>query len=153
MLLDGRMGDTTFPARFTTTKNMLNSTATDLFQQYMGVQKSSSSLTTQAATMNAELMGLKAQLAAIQKQNETYDREFLDRSAGKKNMGIFRRNGIITLQDWLLYLFFIGYALLCIIILLYYLMNNPFNSYYLLMAVAIFTIFGIMMSAVIIRFI
>jgi hypothetical protein len=147
------MGDTTFPARFTTTKNMLNSTATDLFQQYMGVQKSSSSLTTQAATMNAELMGLKAQLAAIQKQNETYDREFLDRSAGKKNMGIFRRNGIITLQDWLLYLFFIGYALLCIIILLYYLMNNPFNSYYLLMAVAIFTIFGIMMSAVIIRFI
>jgi len=153
VLLDGRMGDTTFPARFTTTKNMLNSTATDLFQQYMGVQKSSSSLTTQAATMNAELMGLKAQLAAIQKQNETYDREFLDRSAGKKNMGIFRRNGIITLQDWLLYLFFIGYALLCIIILLYYLMNNPFNSYYLLMAVAIFTIFGIMMSAVIIRFI
>jgi hypothetical protein len=153
MLLKDRMGDTTFPARFTTTKTMLNTTTTDLFQQYTSLQRSSSSLTTQADALNKELTGLKAQLANIQKQNETYDREFLDRSAGKANYGFFRRNGIVTLQDWILFLFFSGYGLICIIVLIYYVRNNPFNTYILSMGVAIFTIFGIMMSAVIMRFI
>jgi len=147
------MGDTTFPARFTTTKNMLNSTTTDLFQQYLTLQQSSTSLTSQNNTLAAELTQLKAKLAGIQKQNETYDREFLDRSAGKKNYGMFRRNGITTLQDWILFLFFVGYALICIIVLLYYMLNNPFNTYYVVMGITVCTIFGIMMSAVIIRFI
>jgi len=147
------MGDTTFPARFTTTKNMLNTTTTDIFQQYVALQRSSSSLTGQSNTLSAELTQMKAKLAGIQKQNETYDREFLDRSAGKKNFGIFRRNGITTLQDWVLFLFFVGYALICIILLLYYVMNAQFNGYSLLMGITICTIFGIMMSAVIIRFI
>jgi regulator of replication initiation timing len=147
------MGDTTFPARFTTAKNMLNTTTTDIFQQYIALQQSSSSLTSQNNTLTAELTELKAKLAGIQKQNETYDREFLDRSAGKKNSGVFRRNGITTLQDWILFLFFIGYFLICIIVLVYYVRNSPFNGYYLLMGIAICTIFGIMMSAVIIRFI
>ena len=132
---------------------MLNTTTTDLFQQYSALQRSSSSLTGQAAALNTELMELKAQLTGIQKQNETYDREFLDRSAGKENYGFFRRNGIVTLQDWILFLFFSGYGLICLIILVYYVRNNPFNTYVLSMGVAIFTIFGIMMSAVIMRFI
>ena len=153
MLLTIRMGDTTFPARFTTTKNMLNSTTTDLFQQYLSLQQSSTSLTSQNSTLATELTQLKAKLAGIQKQNETYDREFLDRSAGKKNYGMFRRNGITTLQDWILFLFFVGYALICLIVLLYYILNNPFNSYYVVMGITVCTIFGIMMSAVIIRFI
>lgn len=147
------MGDTTFPARFTTAKNMLNTTTTDVFQQYVGLQRSSSSLTGQSNTLSAELTELKAKLAGIQKQNETYDREFLDRSAGKKNYGIFRRNGITTLQDWVLFLFFVGYALICVIVLLYYVMNGQFNAYVLLMGITVCTIFGIMLSAVIIRFI
>lgn len=132
---------------------MLNTTTTDIFQQYIAVQQSSSSLTNQNSKLAAELTGLKAKLAGIQKQNETYDREFLDRSAGKKNSGVFRRNGITTLQDWILFLFFVGYALICIIMLVYYVSNNPFNGYYLLMGITICTIFGIMMSAVVIRFI
>jgi hypothetical protein len=152
-LLNVRMGDTTFPARFTMAKNMLNTTTTDVFQQYIGLQQSSSSLTNQNKKLTAELTELKAKLAGIQKQNETYDREFLDRSAGKNNTGVFRRNGITTLQDWILFLFFVGYALICIIVLVYYVMNAPFNGYYLLMGITICTIFGIMMSAVIIRFI
>jgi len=147
------MGDTTFPARFTTTKTMLNNTTTDLFQQYSSLQQSSSSLTTQADALNKELTGLKAQLANIQKESETYDREFLDRSAGKANYGLFRRNGIVTLQDWILFLFFSGYALICLIILVHYVRTNPFNSYTLLMGITVCVIFGVMISAVIMRFI
>ena len=124
-----------------------------MFQQYLSLQQSSTSLTSQNSTLAAELTQLKAKLAGIQKQNETYDREFLDRSAGKKNYGMFRRNGITTLQDWILFLFFVGYALICLIVLLYYILNNPFNSYYVVMGITVCTIFGIMMSAVIIRFI
>ena len=153
MLLTIRMGDTTFPARFTTAKNMLNTTTTDIFQQYIALQRSSTSLTSQNSALAAELTSLKAKLAGIHKQNETYDREFLDRSAGKKNYGMFRRNGIVTLQDWLLFLFFVGYAVICVIVLLYYVLNKQFNSYYLIMGIIVCTIFGIMMSAVIIRFI
>ena len=152
-MLTIRMGDTTFPARFTTAKNMLNTTTTDIFQQYIGLQRSSTSLTRQNSTLAAELTSLKAKLAGIHKQNETYDREFLDRSAGKKNYGIFRRNGIVTLQDWLLFLFFVGYALICVIVIMYYVLNKQITTYYLLMGIVVCTIFGIMMSAVIIRFI
>jgi hypothetical protein len=153
MLLKDRMSDTTFPARFTTTKSMLNTTTTNLFQEYIAVQQSSASLTTQAAKLNAELVGLKAQLSGIEKQNETYDREFLDRSAGKANYGFFRRNGIVTLQDWILFLFFLGYAIICSIVLIYFSMNTAFNATYILMAITVFIIFGIMMSGVIMRFI
>jgi hypothetical protein len=124
-----------------------------MFQQYMGLQTSSGSLTKQQAALHTELTTLKGRLATIHKEGETYDREFIDRSAGKKEFGFFRRNGVTTMQDWLLFIFFVSYAVICIAIIGYYTSTNPFNPFFLGIAVAIAVIFGIMMSAVVIRLI
>ena len=153
LLLNCRMGDTTFPARYTTTLNTLNNTATNLFQQYTAVQNSSTSIGNQSRGLSAELIGLNSKLAAIQKEGETYDREFLDRSAGKNNNNVFRRNGISTLQDWLLFFFFAAYAIIAISVILF-VASSAINKLYVgLMGLAVAVIFGVMMSGVITRFI
>ena len=147
------MGDTTFPARYTTTLNTLNNTATNLFQQYTAVQNSSTSIGNQSRGLSAELIGLNSKLAAIQKEGETYDREFLDRSAGKNNNNVFRRNGISTLQDWLLFFFFAAYAIIAASMILF-VASSAINKLYVgLMGLAVAVIFGVMMSGVITRFI
>lgn len=153
LLLNCRMGDTTFPARYTTTLNTLNNTATNLFQQYITVQRSSSSIGNQSKGLTAELIGLNSKLAAIQKEGETYDREFLDRSAGKNNNNVFRRNGISTLQDWLLFFFFAAYAIIAASTILFVASSAINKLYTAAMGVAIALIFGVMMSGVITRFI
>jgi hypothetical protein len=147
------MGDTTFPARYTTTLNTLNNTATNLFQQYITVQNSSSSIGNQSRGLTAELIGLKSKLAAIQKEGETYDREFLDRSAGKNNNNVFRRNGISTLQDWLLFIFFVAYAVIAVSMIAFVASSAINKLYVAAMGLAIALIFGVMMSGVITRFI
>lgn len=147
------MGDTTFPARYTTALNMLNNTATNIFQQYTTVQKSSISITNQSDGLNAELIGLQSKLKNIEKQSETYDREFLDRSAGKSNHNVFRRNGITTLQDWLLFIFFIAYAVISLSIIIYIISVSTSKLYVGIMGIALSVVFGVMMSGVIIRFI
>lgn len=147
------MGDTTFPARYTTTLNTLNNTATNLFQQYITVQNSSTSIGNQSRGLTAELIGLKSKLASIQKQGETYDREFLDRSAGKNNNNVFRRNGISTLQDWLLFIFFVAYAIIAVSMIAFVASSAVNKLYVAAMGLAIALIFGVMMSGVITRFI
>jgi hypothetical protein len=108
------MGDTSFPARFATANTMLNNTTTNLFNQHTVAKNASTALSTQNTTLQAEVATLRAKLANIKKMGDTYDREFLDRSAGKNMGGPFRRIGIITLQDWLLFIFFLCYALMTI---------------------------------------
>ena len=147
------MGDTTFPARYTTTKGMLDTTATNLFQQYTAGQTASASLMSQSSVLKAELDSLNTKLANIKKAGDTYDREFIDRSAGKNNMGFFRRRGITTLQDWLLFFFFLSYAIICIMVIVYSTAMSTQKALTFGMTLSLSLIVGVMMSAVVMRFI
>jgi hypothetical protein len=145
------MADTSFPARFATANGMLNNTATNLFNQYTIAKNASGALSTQNTALQAEVETLRAKLANIKKMGDTYDREFLDRSAGKKAIGPFRRIGIITLQDWLLFIFFLCYAAVSISIILYAAAHYSLAMAGLVLIISF--IIGVMMSAVMIRFI
>jgi Flp pilus assembly protein TadB len=147
------MGDTTFPARYTTTKGMLDTTVTNLFQQYKAGQTASASLTNQSSVLKAELDSLNTKLTNIKKTGDTYDREFIDRSAGKNNMGFFRRRGITTLQDWLLFFFFLSYAIICIIVIVYSTAMSTQKALTFGMTFFLSLVVGVMMSAVVMRFI
>ena len=147
------MGDTTFPARYTTTKGMLDTTVTNLFQQYKAGQTASASLTNQSSVLKAELDSLNTKLTNIKKTGDTYDREFIDRSAGKNNMGFFRRRGITTLQDWLLFFFFLSFAIICIIVIVYSTAMSTQKALTFGMTFFLSLVVGVMMSAVVMRFI
>ena len=147
------MGDTTFPARYTTTKGMLDTTVTNLFQQYKAGQTASASLTNQSSVLKAELDSLNTKLTNIKKTGDTYDREFIDRSAGKNNMGFFRRRGITTLQDWLLFFFFLSYAIICIIVIVYSTAMSTQKALTFGMTFFLSVVVGVMMSAGVMRFI
>lgn len=145
------MADPSFPARYSTATDMLNNTTTNLFNQYTIAQTASGALTGQNTKLQAEVESLSAKLAHIKMAGDTYDREFLDRSAGKRNDGVLRRYGVSTLQDWLFFIFFISYAVITITFTAYVLDENGIG--YAAISAIVSLIIGVMMSAVMMRFV
>jgi hypothetical protein len=81
----------------------------------------------------------------------TYDREFLDRRASEQPYTFWRLRGVSTLQDWVLFVFFVIYGIICATALLITLISQyPVYNFclVLLSSVAI----GIMITATIVRF-
>lgn len=146
------MGDQSFPARYTTAVNMLNTTTTNLFQQYVATQAASTSLTSQNSSLQAEVTSLNAKLVNIKKVGDTYEREFLDRSATPEKRGIFNRNGITTLQDWLLFMFFILYGIICLTLIVFTVYVSREKLYAGTMVFTITFVLGIMIAAIVMRF-
>jgi regulator of replication initiation timing len=146
------MGDSSFPARLTVTKDMLNNTITSLFQQYMTIQNNSSEIMDQNTKLQAEVLQLNAKLAGLQSVEGTFNREFLDRSAGRGKQTFFQKHGITTLQDWILLLFFISYGVICICMFAYTVYASKTKIFGGLMVLVISFIIGVLMSAVVMYF-
>jgi len=105
--------DTSFPARLTTTKNLLTNTLPALFNTYQTQITNSESLINQRNSLNAQVKSLESKKKDIEKSSDTYHREFLDRTAGSSR-GFFQRCGVSTFQDWLVLLFYLLYCIICI---------------------------------------
>jgi hypothetical protein len=146
------MGDQPFPVKYTTASNMLDNTTTNLFQQYVTAQNAATSLTSQNTSLQAQVLTLKAKLANVKKSGDTYDREFMDRSGKPTGRGIFGSRGVTTLQDWLFFLFFLSYAIISLSVLIFTVMMSREKIYAGLMVFIVTLVFGVMMSAVIMRF-
>lgn len=123
-----------------------------MYQQYTMAKGASSSVVNQNITLQGELDQLKARLANIRQEGEKYDREFLDYSSGKGG-NRFTRWGISTLQDWLLFFFFLSYAFICLCLIIFATNAAGFSITTLVSQILAAIVFGIMMSAVIIRII
>jgi len=95
---------------------------------------------------------LKARLANVKKISDTYDREYQDRVVDKPLSGFWRSRGVTTLQDWVLFFFFVIYAVLSLFFtgVAFTTSTNPiFNSF---MILATSFSLGVMITAVIVRF-
>ena len=123
-----------------------------MHQQYTLAKGASSSTVNQNNTLQGELDQLKARLANIRQESEKYDREFLDYSSGGGSSR-FTRWGISTLQDWLLLFFFFSYAFICVFLIVFATNAAGFSISTLVSQVVGAIVFGIMMSAVIMRFV
>jgi len=106
------ISDSSFPARLTTAKDMLNNTATHLHQQYSLYLSNSAALTKQNDDIQSEVANLRAKLASVNMASDTYDREFLDRTSIASPRTFFQRIGITTFQDWMILMFYVAYAIL-----------------------------------------
>ena len=108
----GTISDSSFPARLTTATDMLNNTATNLYQQYTLQVSNSAALTKQNEDIQSEVANLKAKLASVNMASDTYDREFLDRTSVAAPRTFFQRIGITTFEDWMILMFYVSYAIL-----------------------------------------
>ena len=106
----------------------------------------------QANSLQNQVIALNAKLANVQTLSDTYDREFLDRTSGKNPIGFWQSRGLSTLQDWVLFFFYLVYGLITLGILLLVITFSDTALYSGFMVVALSVILGVMMTAVIIRF-
>ena len=141
-----------FPARFTATKAMLNSTVPTLFDQYMNTKKASESLVTQNNDLQKRVRELKATLKNIKGASDTYDQEFTDRSAGKRTLSYFQQHGIRTMQDWLFFLFFVFYALVSVSLFAVIVYNAKDKLVSGIMVFLTSFILGVMIAGMMMRF-
>ena len=102
--------------------------------------------------LQTQLNALEVKLAKVNTLSETYEREFLDRTAGKKIGGFFSSRGVNNLQDWVLLIFYTVYVLVSLGIcgLALFASRTPLIS--VAMVISASLLIGVMMTAMILRF-
>ena len=106
----------------------------------------------QLGSIENNIIALKAKLASVQQAADTYDREYMDRTVDKPLNNMWRTRGITTLQDWVLFLFFVLYGILTLALIGLIIRNMPNPLMPVLMVLILSVSIGIMISAVIVRF-
>ena len=142
-----------FNAQATATLGLLQSTRDMFTNSYLTQVSHSRSSNSQLSGLNQNIKVLKAKLANIKNVSDTYDREYQDRIVDKPLSGFWRSFGIVTLQDWVLFLFFVIYTVLSIIVTVIAVASSRINATFNgLMVVACAFCFGVMISGTIMRF-
>ena len=144
--------DIQFVADVTSAQRMLE-IASDLHRnQYSTLLGNRGGAGAQANTLQNQVIALNAKLENVKTLSDTYDREFLDRTSGKNPIGFWQSRGLSTLQDWVLFFFYLVYGLITLAILLLVMTFSDAALYSGFMVIALSVILGVMMTAVIIRF-
>ena len=96
---------------------------------------------------------LRNKLARLQDVEATYDRESEDRIArGMHKPGMWNRWGLNTLQDWAMLSFFASYVFLYVVLVLNIITYSNAVLIGVTIATLAFGIFGVMLTALVIRF-
>ena len=144
--------DTQFVDDVTSAQRMLQ-IASDLYRnQYSTLVGNRGGTGAQANSLQNQVIALNAKLENVKTLSDTYDREFLDRTSGKNPIGFWQSRGISTLQDWVLFFFYLVYGLVTLAILVLVITFSDTALYSGFMVIALSVILGVMMTAVIIRF-
>ncbi len=106
----------------------------------------------QSNTISAQARHLKNVLSDVQKDAETYNQEFLDHLHNGEKPGFMKLRGVSSLQDWILFYFYIMYAILSICMLILAISVTRYKVYAAVIVIAYSLMIGTMMTAVIIRF-
>lgn len=65
----------------------------------------------QESNLAMKIAAMKLDLAQMKNATEVHDREYIDLAESGKKPTIWQRNGLATVQDWVLFLFFAVYVL------------------------------------------
>jgi hypothetical protein len=98
------------------------------------------------------LQGLRNHLNQLNKSEETYNQEYLDRKQTLVPPTFFEKMGVRTLQDWVLLGFFTAYTILAIVFALYITQFADSSRPTALAVVAIMAVsIGMMIATIIVR--
>jgi hypothetical protein len=142
-----------FNSQATATLGLLNSTKDIYTNKYLTQNSNSKSSNSQLSSLNQQVKTLKAKLANVKNISDTYDREYQDRLVDKPLSGFWRARGIITLQDWVLFFFFVVYAIIGVGLTAIAAASSATNGFFNGFVVgSVAFCFGVMISATIMRF-
>ena len=144
--------DTQFVAAVTSAQEMLQRTSDLYNNKYKTLVGNQGTAGAQVNSLQNQVIALNAKLENVKTLSDTYDREFLDRTSGKNPIGFWQSRGLSTLQDWVLFFFYLVYGLITLGILLLVITFSNTALYSGFMVLALSVILGVMMTAVIIRF-
>ena len=120
--------------------------------QYLAMASNgSSAFLAQKRTLEEKLARMAHQVSAKNEIIETYDREYLDRKTHETPFSFWRLRGLSTLQDWVLFIFFFIYALICLALLTVTLYTQNVVYNFIIMLIVSFSI-GVILVGTIVRF-
>lgn len=142
-----------------TALNSLETTRT-LWDRWTSVSRYMATTTGSAAGVQRDLEDLTGRnqvlqnrLARLQDVEATYDRESEDRMArGMHKPSVWQRWGLNTLQDWAMFSFFAAYVFLYVVLVLNIVTYSKTVLIGVTIATLAFGIFGVMLTALVIRF-
>ena len=124
----------------------------NLYSSYSQQASSISSYLPESDNLDRQIQKQNLQLQDLTRQEETYDREFLDRKQNPSNTGIFYRIGLRTTEDWVFAYFFFSYMIFVLILLLYVLRHSTKKIYAAAAVTGIGTLFGILSTFLLYRY-
>ena len=95
---------------------------------------------------------MKLELAKMKNTTEVHDREYMDLAQSGEKPNIWQRNGLATLQDWVLFLFFTVYGLFVLGLLIAVGMSGKNIIMGFVSIILGSLVFGIMISTIIMRY-
>ena len=111
---------------------------------------------TQMETNNLQeqLLELNRQTEELERVEQTYDREFLDRvSAPPLKKGLLQGYGLVTTQDWVMAMFVIAYFTFSMSLILLFVVKSEAKLKAFFVAVSIIIILGTFMGLLIIKYV
>jgi hypothetical protein len=88
------------------------------FGEYITLKNKYSSETVKSSTLDEQIQELNTKLNEINRQEEVYDREFIDRKNNPRKNDYLYNLGLRTTEDFVLTYFFFSYILFVLIVLI-----------------------------------
>jgi hypothetical protein len=117
---------------------------------YVSIRRTSDDLTHSKLAMKVAAM--KLELAKMKNTTEVHDREYMDFAQSGEKPNIWQRNGLATVQDWVLFLFFTVYGLFVLGLLIAVAMSGTNIISGVVSILLGSLVFGIMISTIIMRY-
>ena len=124
----------------------------NLYSSYSQQASSISSYLPESDNLDRQIQKQNLQLQDLTRQEEIYDREFLDRKQNPSNTGIFYRIGLRTTEDWVFAYFFFSYMIFVLILLFYVLRYSTKKIYAVATVTGIGILFGILSTFLLYRY-
>ena len=132
----------------------LNNIGSMYTNTYLSLKRSASGSTqssSQLDTLQATLHSIQRNINSKEDIISTYEREFKDRYELESPFTFWRKQGISTLQDWILFSFFLMYGLVCLC-LIGLCFNTEQMIYNILIVSLCCFVIGVLLAAIIVRF-
>jgi hypothetical protein len=131
--------------------NNIGNMYTNTYLSLKNGSSGSSQNSLQINKLQATLDSIQRKIDSTEDVISTYEREFKDRYELESPFTFWRKRGVSTLQDWILFSFFLMYSLVCLCFV-GLCFNTEYMYYNIIVVVLCSFVVGVLLTAIIVRF-
>jgi hypothetical protein len=124
----------------------------NLYSIYSTQSSSAASYMNDSTVLDKEIQGIHLQIQELDRQEQTYDREFMDRKKEPAKTGIFSRIGLRTTEDFVMTYFFFSYLMFFLMVLINVLVYSTKKVFAVGMVIGVGMLFGFLSILLIYRY-